>query len=189
METIKALRQDLAEESTERYMMLMPKLIKADINNDCDEVCDLVMLNREIMSDGLRYVYNRLPDELKFTLPVECYTHNGDSMPVVRKYVRVARKYMPVAKRIPPEMANLFEIEVYRAGEEDIDLAKYRISWTTDIEVAKWFRERAKIRNQPQRHIYKGIIKPERVIWYTDGRQEREIMQYRAVTDVIEIDG
>lgn len=189
IETLKAMRSDLKEECAERYMMLMPMLVKAHRDRDWETVCNLVMLNAEIMSDGLELVYEHLPDELKFTLPVECYTHNGDSMPVVRKYVKVAKKYMPVEKRIPPEMACLPEIEVYRAGDEPIESAKNRISWTTDIEVARWFRNRAKIRQQPQRHIYKGVIKPKQVIWYTDGRNEREIMQYRSVSDVIEIEG
>ena len=109
-------------------------------------------------------------------------------MPIVRNYVRQARKYAPIEKRIPAEMIGLSEIEVYRAGEESLNRAAYRISWTTSLDVAKWFYDRAAARSQPQRHIYKGVIKPEKIIWYTDGRQEKEVMQYNSVRNIIEIE-
>ena len=108
-------------------------------------------------------------------------------MPIVRKYVRQARKYVPIEKRIPAGMIRLPEIEVYRAGEEPLDKAAYRISWTTSLDVAKWFYNRAAARLQPLRHIYKGVIKPEKIIWYTDGRQEKEVMQYNNVRNIVEL--
>lgn len=37
-------------------------------------------------------------------------------------------------------------------------------------------------------HIYKGIIKPEKIIWYTDGRQEKEVMQYNSVRNIVELE-
>ena len=109
-------------------------------------------------------------------------------MPIVRKYVRQARKYAPIEERIPAEMIGLPEIEIYRAGAEPLDKAAYRISWTTSLDVAKWFHDRAVARLQPQRHIYKGVIKPEKIIWYTDDRQEKEVMQYNSVKNVVELE-
>ena len=109
-------------------------------------------------------------------------------MPIVRKYVRQARKYAPIEERIPAEMIGLPEIEVYRAGAEPLDKAAYRISWTTSLDVAKWFHDRAVARLQAQRHIYKGVIKPEKIIWYTDDRQEKEVMQYNSVKNVVELE-
>ena len=109
-------------------------------------------------------------------------------MPIIRKYVRQARKYAPIEKRIPAEMIGLPEIEVYRAGEESLDRAAYRISWTTSIDVAKLFYDRAAARLQPQRLIYKGVIRPEKIIWYTDDRQEKEVMQYNSVRGIVEIE-
>ena len=50
---------------------------------------------------------------------------------------------MPIEKRIPVEMIGLPEIEVYRAGVEPLDKAAYRISWTTSLDVARWFYDRA----------------------------------------------
>lgn len=108
-------------------------------------------------------------------------------MPAVRKYVRQARKYAPIEKRIPAGMIDLPEIEVYRAGEEPINKAAYRISWTTSLDVARWFYDRAPIRRQPGRHLYKGIIKPEKIIRYMDSRLEQEVMQYGSVRNIIEI--
>lgn len=108
-------------------------------------------------------------------------------MPIVRKYVRQARKYAPIEKRIPTEMIALPEIEVYRTGAESLDKATYRISWTTSLDVAKWFYDRAAARLRPLRHIYKGIIRPEKIICYTDDRQEKEVMQYNSVKNIVEI--
>ena len=102
--------------------------------------------------------------------------------------MRQARKYAPIEKRIPAEMIGLPEIEVYRAGEESLDKAAYRISWTTSIDVARWFYDRAVTFQWPQRHIYKGIFKPEKIIWYTDGRKEKEVMQYNGVRNIVEIE-
>ena len=109
-------------------------------------------------------------------------------MPIVRKYVRQARKYAPIEKRIPVEMIGLPEIEVYRAGVEPLNKAAYRISWTTSLDVARWFYDRAATFRWPQHHIYKGIIKPEKIIWYTDGRKEKEVMQYNSVRNIVELE-
>ena len=140
------------------------------------------------MAVGLEAVYRILPDEYKFSIPTEFHTHNGDHIPTVRKYVRQARKHAPIEKRIPAEMIALPEIEVYRAGKESLDKVAYRISWTTSTDVARWSYARAVARLQPQRHIYKGIIKPEKIIWYTDDRQEKEVMQYNSVKNIVELE-
>ena len=172
----------------ERFNLLANKFIEAIEYEDWEKVSGLIELNPDIMAEGLELVYHHLPDQYKYSIPVQCYTHNGDHMPIVRKYVRQARKYAPIEKRIPAGMIGLPEIEVYRAGEESLDRAAYRISWTTSLDVAKWFYDRAAARLQPQRHIYKGVIKPEKIIWYTDDRQEKEVMQYNSVRSIIEIE-
>ena len=109
-------------------------------------------------------------------------------MPGIRKYVRQARKYAPIEKRIPDELIALPEIEIYRAGTEPLNKAAYRISWTTSLDVAKWFYDRAVTFRWPQRHIYKGIIKPEKIICYSDGRKEKEVMQYNNVRNIVELE-
>ena len=172
----------------ERFNLLAEKYFGAIEHEDWEEVSGLLELNPDIMAEGFALVYRRLPNKYKHSIPVQCYTHNGDHMPIVRKYVRQARKYVPIEKRIPAEMICLPEIEVYRAGAEPLDKAAYRISWTTSFDVAKWFYDRAVARRQPQRHIYKGVIKPEKIIWYTDGRQEKEVMQYNSVRNIVELE-
>ena len=171
----------------ERFNYLANKFFEAVEVKDWEKVSSLLEMNPAIMAEGLALVYRRLPDGYKYSIPTNCYTHNGDRMPAVRKYVRQARKYAPIEKRIPAGMIVLPEIEVYRAGEEPINKATYRISWTISLDVARWFYDRAVARRQPQRHIYKGIIKPEKIICYTDDRQEKEVMQYGSVRNIVEI--
>ena len=172
----------------ERFNLLSEMFFEAIEHEDWEKVSGLIELNPNIMAEGLELVYHRLPDKYKHSIPVQCYTHNGDHMPTVRKYVRQARKYVPVEDRIPAGMMGLPEVEVYRAGAESLDKAAYRISWTTSLNVAKWFYDRAVARARPQRHIYKGVIKPEKIIWYTDGRQEKEVMQYNSVRNIVELE-
>ncbi len=186
-ELVNAILKDMEQERMERHEYLMGLLLEAYKKQDWEDACHLVMLNPEIMNEGLSLIYDALPDEQKFMLPVECYTHNGDSMPAVRKYVRQAKKYMPVEKRIPAELLEMPEITVYRAGEEELHKAKYRISWTLDPERAKWFYDRnINYINRPS-HLYQASIRPEQIIWYTDDRNEQEVMQYGSVTNVIEL--
>ena len=172
----------------ERFNLLADEYFEAVECEDWERVSSLIVLNPNIMAEGLELVYHRLPDEYRYSIPTQCYTHNGDRMPIIRRYVRQSRKYAPIEKRIPAEMIALPELQVYRAREETLDMAIYRISWTTSLDVAKWFYDRAVARQQPQRHIYKGIIKPEKIICYTNDRQEQEVMQYNNVKNVVEIE-
>ena len=174
-------------DNNEKFVYLFSKLMDAVEVEDWDEAASLIKLNEVLMAPGLERVYHLLPDEYKFRIPVECYTHHGDHLPTVRKYVRQARKLLPMEKRLPPELLRLPAITVYRAGEEAPEEAVNRISWTTSPEVALWFYNRAKLIRRPRR-LYRGTIIPERIIWYTDGRSEKEVMQYRGVKQIAEID-
>ncbi len=187
-ESFEAILRYHQQERMRRYHLIMPTLQDAIIKADWDQVHSLIELNPCIMADGLELAYHHLPDEHKFSLPTDCYTHNGDSMPTVRKYVRQARKYAPIEKRIPAEIIALPEIQVYRAGEEPISKAQYGISWTTSLDVARWFYDRAQDLHWPKRHLYKGTIKPEKIICYTNDRQEQEVMQYNNVKNIVEIE-
>lgn len=183
-----ALVYDLEEEAADRYIRAMLQLDKAIKNSDWEKVESLITLNPEIMEDGLKRAYPFLPDEYKYSIPTDCQRHHGDCMPGIRKYVRQARKYAPIEKRISAEMIALPEIEIYRAGTEPLDKAVYRISWTTSLDIAKWFYDRAVTFRWPQRYIYKGIIKPEKIICYSDDRKEKEVMQYNNVRKIVELE-
>ena len=172
----------------EKMTYILTEFWKAIRSENWERVNNLITLNPEFMALGLECAYKHLPDEYKFSIPVECYTHNGDSIPTVRKYVRCARKYVPIEKRIPLEMIDQPEITVYRAGEEGIDRTKRAISWTTDLEVAKWFHDRALADGLPKQQLYQAKIKPDKIICFTDDRNEKEVMQYNCVKDIFEVD-
>ena len=82
-------------------------------------------------------------------------------------------------------MAEQKEITVYRAGEEPIEKAKYRISWTTDINTALFFLNDYIERHAA--HLYTGKIKPGKIIAYTNDRDESEVLQYGSVYDIQEL--
>lgn len=174
-------------EAFEKQLYLMPKLVAAVGHEDWKTVESIIVLNPEMMEMGLEYAYPYLPDEYRFSIPTDCYTHVGNHFPVVRKYVRQARKYAPVEKRIPAGMMALPEITVYRAGQEPLEKAKYRISWTDKLENAQWFYDRALYRGATECHLYRGVIQPEKVILYTDCRDESEVMQYNSVRNIVEL--
>ena len=157
-------------------------------NKDWEKISSLIILNPQIMAMGLEAAYQILPDAYKFSIPTQCLIHNGNHIPTVRKYVRQARKFASIDERIPVDIIAQREVTVYRAGEEPLDKAAYRISWTTSLDVAKWFYDRAVFRQLPRRHLYKGIIKPEKIIWYTNDRKEKEVMQYNNVKGIVEIE-
>ena len=165
-------------DKVEKMNYLARKLQKAVQNEDWEGVASLIELNPDIMEESLKLVYPILPPLYRFYIPTNCYTHNGDRMPAVRKYVRL----------VPYEMAILPEVQVYRAGTEFIDKAKYSISWTTSLDVAKWFYDRSEDLHWPKRHLYRGVIDPEKVICFTDDRHEQEVMQYNAVRNIVEIE-
>lgn len=148
-----------------------------------EKFVDYTLVHYEIMPDAFRLYYDDVPDNLKYNFAIEAYSHHGDSMAVVRKAVRNARKYgEPI---LPEEIAISKVITVYRAGEEPIHKAKYRISWTIDPEVALFFFDQW--RNAHAEHLYRGKIKTSKIIAFNDDRHEKEIMQYGNVYDIQEI--
>ncbi len=158
---------------------LFPELMGYMKAKDWDRFIDLALCRYEIMPEAFAF-YDRIPDALKYDFAISAYTHHGDSIPGVRKAVRGALKYGKPT--LPDELITAKEIIVYRAGEEPINKAKYRISWTTDKAVADFFLKR--YCKKHAKYLYKGKINPEKIIAYVDDREEREIMQYRNVYDV-----
>ena len=147
-----------------------------------EQFIELALCRYEIMPLAFSY-YAEVPDGMKYNFCTEAYIHHGDSLPAVRKAVREALKYGKPA--LPDELAGQEEITVYRAGEEPIEKAKYRISWTASKETALFFLNDWSGRHAA--HLYTGKIKPEKIIAYTNAREEKEIMQYRSVYGIQEI--
>lgn len=136
----------------------------------------------EVMPEAFSF-YDEIPDGLKYDFAISAYIHHGDSIPAVRKAVKGAAKYGKAD--LPADLRDQETITIYRAGEEDIRKCKYRISWTTDLEVAKFFFYDYIGRHAA--HLYKGQIKTSDIIAYNDERKEKEVMQYRKVFAIEEI--
>ena len=128
--------------------------------------------------------YPLVPESERYRFLISLYSYGGDSVGAIRKEVRSARKYG--VPQIPEEYGDV--ITVYRAGTESINLAKYKLSWTVDLDKAKWFMDYRGIRTKYDLHLYQGEILREKVIAYNDQRKEREIIQYRNVRNIREID-
>ena len=171
-----------------RRQLLSALLESAMQKKDWEKIASLIEMNLDFMEEGLMRVYPILPVEYKFSIPLNCYIHHGYGVSAVCKYVRQARELLPVEQRMPADLAALPAITVYRAGAEPLSEAASCYSWTTEQLVARWYYERALISRQPRRHIYRGVIAPDDVIWYTNDRQEREVIQYRGVKQIEELD-
>ncbi len=178
---------DLAEFRQRQYIRrqkeLVPEILKYRQHKEWEKFIDETLCCYEVMPIAFRF-YDEVPDSMKYQFCTEAYTHHGDSIPAVRKAVRGALKYGK--PELPAEIAGKKEITVYRAGEEPIEKTKYRISWTLDIKVARFFL--SEYMGRHARFLYKGKIKPEKIIAYTNDRQEQEIMQYGNVYDIEEIE-
>ena len=151
------------------------------------DLCSTIGTSGDYLHFLFEIYWDIIPDAYKYDHVVACMTHRGDSSPFIRKCLRQARRYGKPS--LPPEIADKDIITVYRGGREPLSKARYRISWSTDIEVAKWFRNRELLRGASGSDVrlYRGKISQDKVIAYTNDREEHEIMQYRSVCDVEDI--
>ena len=139
--------------------------------------------NSKWMAETFEAYYDSVPDNERYKFLIDLYSDGGDRIGSIRKEMRNARKYgSPV---FPSDIGDI--ITVYRAGDEPISKATYRMSWTTDLEKAKWFMDYSGIRKGTDMHLYVGEISRDKVIAYYDGRDEKEIIQYRNVKNIKEI--
>lgn len=128
--------------------------------------------------------YDEIPDpDLKYELAVLSYMHYGDRLPEVRKAIRALRNYKN--RYLPEWLQTQEKIKVYRAGDEPIEKARCRISWTSSREVAEWVLYVWK--PCTKKYLYQGEIETKNIIAYTDALKEEEIMQYRSVKNIISL--
>lgn len=157
-----------------------PGIAELAKSGNWEAFCTEVMLKYEVMPKAFRLYYKDIPASMKRSFALGCYSHHGDSVPGCRKAVReLVRNGI---NELPPEYSNQSIITVYRAGEEPIDKAKYRLSWTLSYEVAKTFRDT--LWSKHANAIFQAKIRPCDVIAYLDDRNEQEVIQYRKVFDV-----
>lgn len=165
----------------ERVNMFFEYFKNEDWDNMYWKACRKSPLAIAISMDYL----DKMPPDVAYQHIISCYGYLGDGMSQVRKEMRTARKYG--SPDLPKDIKEKEWITVYRGGTEPIEKAKYRLSWTTDFEVALWFKDRAINRGGGSVHIYKGVLKTEKIIAYIDNRYEREVVQYRNVRNIEEI--
>ena len=173
------LKQRAYQQQRENYF---PKLLEYRAAGKWKDFIDTALLVYEVMPDAFTY-YDEVPDNLKYEFAISAYIHHGDSLPIVRKAVRGAAKYGKA--ELPPELQAQETITVYRAGEEELTKCKYRLSWTADINVALFFLN--EYQHKHANHLFKGKIKTADIIAYVDDREEKEVIQYRKVFDIVEI--
>lgn len=175
--------QELQRRNYERQRAAFaPKLLGHRNRGEWEQFITTALSIYEVMPLAFSF-YEEVPDSMKYDFAVSAYINHGDSIPAVRKAIRGARRYGE--PDLPPELAAQEAITVYRAGEEPIAKAPCRISWTTSRETALFFLREYIGRHAT--HLYRAKIKPERVIAYTNARNEKEILQYRGVYDIEEI--
>lgn len=127
--------------------------------------------------------YDYVPDNKKRAFCLRAYMDDGFKYPVVRKAVRSSLRYgRPV---LPAEIASEKELTVYRAADEPIEKAKYRLSWTLHPSTTKRFLEELHHKNATR--IFRGKIKVNKIIAYNNIRGESEIIQYRNVYDIEDV--
>lgn len=159
-----------------------PKLMEYRERGQWQDFIDLALCVWQLLPFAFRF-YNEIPDSMKYNFAISAYTHHGDQIGAVRKAVRSAGRYGKAT--LPEELTDAKTVEIYRAGEEPIEKAKFRISWTTDLKIANFFLNEYTWRHAT--HLYKGTIRTQDIIAYTDEREEREVMQYGKVFDIIEL--
>lgn len=190
MEEIKAGKSVPMDEKTEiefdkarreynLHNYFLPKLIEYRKNEDWKGFCDYATSNPEYMPYSFLY-YDVMPNEFRRDFVVQCYMSHGDSFSPCRK----ALKKLPKngIYELPVRYREKEFITVYRAGEEPLSTAPYRLSWSLSKKVAEWFLD--KYIGKHAQYLYSAKIRPCDVIAYTNERKEQEVLQYRKVFDI-----
>ena len=152
---------------------------------DWKGLCDCITSYPEWMHVTFVTYYDIIPTEYRYDFLIECHVYGGDKLSAVRKEMRKIRMLRPPV--LPPELDGQDVITVYRAGDEPIEKAAYRLSWTISKEKAQWFMTYSGYHKYSDMHLYEGTIERNKVLVYTDQRDEKEIIQYGSVKNIKEI--
>lgn len=153
----------------------LPGLHKIYQTGDWVRFSEYVQGRYEIMQDAFKLYYGQMPEKYRRDFVVGCYMHHGDHYPCCRMALRRLPKNG--INELPKRFAKKDVVEIWRAGNEEEELAKYRISWTTSYKVANDFY-------RSKHYLYRGEIRPCDIIAYTNEREEHEVMQYNKVRNV-----
>jgi len=161
------------------------RLEESVASGDWDSIFAIAFLDSRNSGIFFQLYFDLFPDDRKYEYLLYTYTHGGDNMSFVRKEIRRARHYGN--PEFPPELDGQEVLTVYRAGAEPIDRAKLSLSWTLDLDKAIWFKNAKELMRLGDCHIYQAKIKKDKVLAYTDIREEKEVIQYRNVFDIVDI--
>lgn len=115
-----------------------------------------------------------------FRCIIDTYVCDGYNFPKsVMMHAKKIAPQIPASERLM-ELPDGDPVTVYRATKDPIDKARNGISWTTNKNVAIWFAYRFAKFREPL-HVYSGAIKRDKIIAYTNDRNEFEVIQHRNV--------
>lgn len=153
--------------------------------NDWSAIALLGNRGKWTAANALKLVINQIPkDEKLYWLIIEIYVNNGYHFP--RSIIIKAKKLKPAdyLRDLPEEFTGVDPITVYRCSAtppEKMGSVRNEISWTTNIDVAEWFYNReVNLFNHPA-FMYKATISKEKIIAYTNDREEFEVIQHGGV--------
>lgn len=134
-------------------------------------------------TDMLEIFYRRLPNSEKFQAVLSVYTNAHDCKRLA-KYIKDIKTHRPLnyADEVQELADRRGDITIYRGCKETIDRVGNALSWTTNQNVAKWFALRRI--DWQDCFVYSGKINIKSIIAYDNGRDEREILQYRRVRQI-----
>ena len=117
---------------------------------------------------------------------IDTYTNDGYRFPK-----RIMMKAKNIAPAIDPaerfgDLAECDIVTVYRATNTPIGKVHNDLSWTTSKNVAIWFGYRCTERIAPL-HIYTGTIERDKIIAFTNERNEFEVIQHGNVKGIVEL--
>lgn len=174
-----AAAKKMVEQQRKDYLAEIEEAAQA---GDWKEVCSIIALRPFIMEEGFSLYYDRIPDDMKYDFVTKIFTHNGDNFPCIRNALTQARSYGK--PNLPDWMGET--VTVYRGGSEGVDEVGQAISWSTEQDVAEFFANR-RLHSGHEGHVYKGTIRSDDIITYTNDRHEHEVMQFGSVYDIEEI--
>lgn len=134
--------------------------------------------------DYLKYYYKCLEPAERYRITVESYvTDDGYNFP--RSLIIGLKKIRPAdyLKDLPDDLADdsVDTLTVYRATRTPpCGAVKNELSWSISKECSGWFFNNYK-RKGTAAYLYCGKIRKDKVIAYTDSREEKEIIQHGGV--------
>ena len=183
------------QEKFESYLSeIIPLLTSGEEQEVADKVISYNFYNDDqITQEVLKYICNHYIDDfidesIVYNMIIQCYLYNGYNFPkqIMLKAKQLSR-FIPDNIRCT-DLPKTKEVTIYRATASTAEQAKKEISWTINKDVGIWFAYRFhEAESMPDLHLYQGLIDYDKIIAYTNDRNEYEVIQHRNVRDIIEI--